>query len=201
MDRYEVHFGSHLSPWGYVWIFPKRDLLNVGITVLPSRGASRDLEARLRAFIRGRPDLQGREIIRRVGAHLPAAPAKRVYDDSMLAVGDAAGMVDPLTGAGIAHAVVGGRLAGQVACEALEEGDLSAESLARYQSRWQATSRYRMIQFQSRLTRVLLPPSRFDGNLYAKLMQVLFFGGQLSRWRKLRVLAYPMLRALTKYEA
>lgn len=199
LNHYEIHFGARFSPWGYVWVFPKRDLLNIGITILPSRGGSRHLEARLQAFIESRPDLRERPIVRRAGAHIPVVPAVRIYDDSMLAVGDAAGMVDALTEAGIAHAVMGGRLAGQVACEALAAGDLSTAFLLRYQSRWQATSRYRMIRFQSRLTRVLLPFSRCDGNFYAKVMQVLFLGNQLSRWQKLRLLAYPILKSLTTH--
>jgi len=192
-DHYEIHFGALFSPWGYIWVFPKRDLLNVGITTLPSRGVGRRIEARLRAFIERRRDLHARPIIRRAGAHIPVVPAARIHDDSMLAVGDAAGMVESLTGAGIANGVMGGRLAGQVACEALAAGNLSAAFLSRYQSRWQATSRYQMIRFQARLTRALLPFSRFDGNLYAKTMQVLFLGGQLNRRQKLRLLAYPLL--------
>jgi len=194
LDHYEVHFGARVSPWGYIWVFPKCDLLNVGITILPSRGASRHLEARLRAFIESRSDLSERPIVRRAGAHIPVVPALRIYEDSMLAVGDAAGMVEALTEAGIANAVASGRLAGQVACEALEAGDLSADFLSRYQSRWQATSRYRMIRSQSRLPRALLPFSRLDRNFYAKVMQVLFLGNSLSRGQKLRLLAYPILK-------
>ncbi len=194
VDHYQVHFGAHISPWGYAWVFPKRDLLNVGITILPSRGSSRRLEARLRAFVEARPELRERPIVRRAGAHVPVVPAARIYDDSMLAVGDAAGMVEALTEAGIANGIVGGRLAGRVACEALAAGDFSASFLARYQERWQATLRCRMIRFQSRLTRALLPFGRLDGNFYAKLMQVLFLGERLSRWQKLRLLAYPVLK-------
>jgi len=194
MDHYEVHFGGDWSPWGYIWVFPKRDLLNVGITMLPSRGVSRSLEKRLKCFVNGRSDLSGRQVVRRAGAHIPVAPANRIYDDSMMAAGDAAGMVDPLTGAGIAHAAAGGRLAGQVACEALSEGDFSATSLSRYQSRWQETSRYHMIHSQARLTRIMLPLCRFDQNLCAKLVQFLFLGGELGRWQKIRMLAYPLLQ-------
>lgn len=194
LNHYEVHFGARVSPWGYVWVFPKRDLLNVGISILSSRGASRHLEARLRAFIESRSDLREWRVIRRAGGYIPVVPAARVYDDSMLVAGDAAGMVEALTEAGIANSVVSGRLAGQVACEALAASDPSAAFLSRYQSRWQATSRYRMIRFQSHLTRALVPFSRFDGNLYAKVMQVLFLGGQLSRRQKLRLLVYPLLK-------
>jgi digeranylgeranylglycerophospholipid reductase len=197
LDYYEIHFGAHISSWGYIWVFPKRELLNVGITHLPSRKSSRHLEARLRTFIKSQPDLRECPITRRVGGHIPIVPAQRIYDDSMLAVGDAAGMVEAFTEAGIANGVVGGRLAGQVACEALGAGDYSARFLSRFQSRWQATSRYRLIRFQSRLARVLLPLGRLDANCYAKLIQVLFLGSQLTRWQKLRLLAFPLLRQHT----
>jgi hypothetical protein len=52
-----------------------------------------------------------------------------------------------------------------------------------------------MICFQSRLRRALLPFSRLDGNFYAKVMQVLFLGERLSRWQKLRLLAYPVSKS------
>lgn len=195
LDHYQIHFGANLSPWGYVWIFPKRDLLNVGITILPSRRSSRQLEAQLRAFVESRPEMRERPILRRAGGHIPVVPAPRIYDDSMLVAGDAAGMVEALTAAGIANAIATGRLAGKVACESLAAGDTSVAFLSRYQARWQATSRYRMIRFQSRFTRALLPFSRLDENLYAKLMQILLLGGQMSRWQKLRLLAYPLFHA------
>jgi digeranylgeranylglycerophospholipid reductase len=195
IDHYEIHFGPQLSPWGYLWLFPKRDLLNIGITMLPSKGqATRHLEERLQAFIESRPELRERRVLRRAGAHIPVVPAARVYDDAMLAVGDAAGMVDALTEGGIANAVLSGRLAAQATCEALAAGDFSAAFLSRYQRRWEATDRCRMVRFQSRLTRLLLPLSRLDENVYAKLMQILFMGGSMTRGQKARLLAYPLIR-------
>ncbi len=192
-DHYEVHMGGSITHWGYAWIFPKRDLLNVGIWCLPSKGASHNLEANLKRFVENDARLRGRRIVLRRGAFIPAAPAERIYDTSMLAVGDAAGMVDALTGAGIANGVLAGRIAGQVACAALARHDFSADFLAEYQQRWQATPRYQMIKLQARLTRALLPLARLDGNLYAKLMQGLFLGNSLNPLQKLWLLAYPLL--------
>lgn len=192
-ELHEIHFGPRVGPGGYIWIFPKRDCLNVGIMLPYSQGIGRQLASSLRAFIQNRPDLRALSLIRRAGACIPTTPARRIYDDSMMAVGDAAGLVDALTGAGIMNSVASGRLAGKVACEALELDDFSAEFLSRYQNRWKSTPRCQMIEFQSRLTRVLRPFSRFDGNLYAKAMQVLFLGKTLTRWQKLQLLAYPLL--------
>jgi digeranylgeranylglycerophospholipid reductase len=197
MAHHEIHFDPAISPWGYLWIFPARDLLNVGLTALPSKDAHRTqtIEARLQAFIDSRPDLRGRPILRRAGGHIPVVPAARFYDNNLLVVGDAAGMVDALTDAGIANGVCGGRLAGQTACEALAAGDYSAAFLARYQTRWQASPRGKMVRFQSRLTRALLPVNRLDPYLYAKVMQILFLGRDLRRWQKLRLLVYPLIRS------
>jgi digeranylgeranylglycerophospholipid reductase len=197
MEHHEIHFDPTISPWGYLWIFPARDSLNVGLTVLPSKRANRPqtIEARLRAFIERRSDLRDLPILRRSGGHIPVVPALRLYDDGMLVVGDAAGMVDALTEGGIVNGVCGGRMAGQTACEALAAGDFSAAFLSRYQTRWQASPRGRMVRFQSRLTRALLPASRFDPYLYAKVMQILFLGRDLSRFQKLRLLAYPLIRS------
>lgn len=196
MAHHEIHFDPTITPWGYLWIFPARDSLNVGLTVFPSKGAKRTqtMEARLRAFIESRPDLRALPLLRRSGGHIPVVPASRLYDDGLLAVGDAAGMVDALTESGIANGVYGGRLAGQTACEALAAGDYSAAFLSRYQTRWQASPRAQMSRLQSRLTRALLPASRLDPYLFAKVMQILFLGKDLNRWQKLRLLAYPILR-------
>ncbi len=103
---------------GYLWIFPKRDHLSVGIGV----------------FAKGKADLRGilrREMARfgieMSGAILHAHPlpihlrAERLHTACSLLIGDAAGLVDPLLGEGIRHAVASARLA----VEAIREGNLS----------------------------------------------------------------------------
>ena len=53
-----------------------------------------------------------------------------------MVVGDAAGQVDPITGGGIHLAASCGRIAGEVAAEAVEACDPSSEFLKRYEDRW-----------------------------------------------------------------
>ncbi len=53
-----------------------------------------------------------------------------------MAVGDAAGQTDPLTGEGIHTGMIGGRIAAETIVELLEEGDLSAAACRRYHERW-----------------------------------------------------------------
>jgi digeranylgeranylglycerophospholipid reductase len=196
LENYEVHFGGHVIPWGYAWIFPKRDVLNVGLFCLPSRGKeSRRLESHLRRFVENHPLLRGRNISRRVGAFIPAAPAERITYTSMLAVGDAGGMVDPMTEAGIANGIIAGGIAADIIHQALTQEDFSSQFMRQYQDHWQATERYQTLWLQHRITRLFLPLSRLDRNIFAKVMQVLFMGDKLSRLQKLLLLAYPLLPA------
>ncbi|HIP97419.1 MAG TPA: NAD(P)/FAD-dependent oxidoreductase, partial [Anaerolineae bacterium] len=79
LNGYEVHFGAEVASWGYAWVFPKRDELNVGLWCLPSKGEeSRHLAERLRRFIAGHPLLRGRRVLRRRGALIPVTPARRI---------------------------------------------------------------------------------------------------------------------------
>lgn len=61
-----------------------------------------------------------------------AVHARRLVDDGLLLVGDAAGYYDPFTGEGIYHALRGAELAAQVALPALSEGDVCAARLQPY---------------------------------------------------------------------
>ena len=57
---------------------------------------------------------------------------KKIYADNIMVCGDAAGQVNPLTGGGIISGMTGGMYAGQVAAEAIKEGDCSAKFLKKY---------------------------------------------------------------------
>jgi geranylgeranyl reductase family protein len=143
----EFHFGSRFAP-GYAWVFPLGErAANVGVIVRTDRFKRRGvaIEALLREFVVG-ADLCGRgarfESLRGIATwQLPlAAPvhAPRAFDGAVLA-GDAARLVDALTGEGIHNAVVSGKLAGEAADRALVSGDASQATLsADYEDRLEA---------------------------------------------------------------
>ena len=60
----------------------------------------------------------------------------RSHAERFLAVGDAAGQTDPLTGEGIHTAMVAAKIAARVLHEAFDENDLSAKRLAAYHRAW-----------------------------------------------------------------
>ncbi|HEY5605773.1 MAG TPA: NAD(P)/FAD-dependent oxidoreductase [Thermoplasmata archaeon] len=105
---------------GYAWIFPKGDAVNVGV------GGHIDAHAATAAFCR----LKGIDVDRRMQVIAGSIPYR--YDLSAFAVpgfavaGDAAGITNPMNGAGIHPGVFSGRLAGEFAAVALGSDDLTS---------------------------------------------------------------------------
>jgi flavin-dependent dehydrogenase len=111
-------------PGGYGWVFPKGDHANLGVGGWGSEGRRlRDHLARLASEHALEPgaltDVRGHRLpMRRLGTS-PAA-------GRVLLVGDAAGLVDPLSGDGMYEAFVSARLAS----EAIVSGDLEGYAAA-----------------------------------------------------------------------
>jgi geranylgeranyl reductase family protein len=161
--RLWVMFERDLLP-GYAWVFPlPGGAANVGFGVLRHGRTGRDLKAMWPALLE-RPALR---YVLDAGAQ-PAGPmrawpiparydAARLTSGSVLFAGDAAGVVDPLTGEGIA--------------QALETGILAARAVA---GPGDATARYREsveaalgrdLRFAARLQRLLARPSAAEAAL------------------------------------
>ena len=127
VDDPEIHFG--LARWGYAWVFPKKDTLTVGIGGLLAHNP--DLKATLQRFHLERFGVPVLGKIR--GHHLPFGDYRRIPGrGNVLLCGDAAGLVEPITGEGIAFALQSGRLA----AEALIEAGAGAAALAGYRARY-----------------------------------------------------------------
>jgi digeranylgeranylglycerophospholipid reductase len=136
----DFYIGS-VAPGGYVWIFPKsRQVANVGIGLLLSKikGAS-EAKDYLDAFIEKDSRFRNADILETVsGGVSVSAPLDRTVSDGIMLVGDAARMIDPLTGGGISNGVIAGSVCGRIAAEAVKAGDLSSEYLQRYEEGWRA---------------------------------------------------------------
>jgi geranylgeranyl reductase family protein len=112
-EHIEIQFLPELE--GYIWVFPRCGHLSVGIC---GKGeAAQSLRARLEAYL----DQRGIawKGSRFYGHMLPSLDTEgwkrnRVAGDGWLAVGDSAGLVDPITGEGLYYAMKSGDLASQV---------------------------------------------------------------------------------------
>jgi digeranylgeranylglycerophospholipid reductase len=139
--RYCDFYLGKVAPGGYVWIFPKAEgLANVGIGVQVSQIKSM-AEARsyLDAWIDHHPAYAKGKKIDMVGGGVSIAPPlKQTVSDGFMLVGDAARMIDPLTGGGIANGCIAGKICGEVAAEAAHSGDTSKAFLDKYEKGWRA---------------------------------------------------------------
>ncbi|MDQ3095761.1 MAG: geranylgeranyl reductase family protein [Actinomycetota bacterium] len=117
---------SSLLP-GYGWIFGVGDgTVNVGLGVLNTSSAFQHVDYKdlLRRWLDQTPEEWGFREHNRTqpvrGAALPMGfNRKPHYDDGMLLVGDAGGMVNPFNGEGIAYAMESGEMAAEVVTQAL----------------------------------------------------------------------------------
>lgn len=122
-------FLSHKLPGGYAWLFPKGEVANLGLGGDPRwrshfKPLLDDLHAQLVA--QGR---LGSDVLGHTGGAIPSGgmlePIARRGTAHILLVGDAAGLTNPITGAGITSAVLSGEMAGEAAA-ALAAGDARA---------------------------------------------------------------------------
>lgn len=116
-------------PGGYGWLFPKGDVAHVGAGVDPAHKARlKEIVSALQATLvdAGRV---GDRMLGLTGGAIPAGgmlkPRGMLADTLVLLAGDAAGLTNPVTGAGIAAAVSSGKLAGEAAA-AWTTGDRAA---------------------------------------------------------------------------
>lgn len=175
LNQCELHYGKNITPWGYGWVFPKRNTVNVGVGCLHSKLQSNLMDS-MNYMLKSHPliseKFREREILQRSSALIPAAPARKIFDERMLVVGDAAGMVDPVAGGGIFHAINGGKLAGKICVSSLEDEDFSARFLSRYQRMWQKTVDYSWIYSKFLASNIFLYLNRFDINAYSRLSAI-----------------------------
>jgi digeranylgeranylglycerophospholipid reductase len=136
-DAAEMYFSARYAPGGYAWIIPlSRNSANVGVGVRASFLSGEGLREILDRFIADHPvaseKLRGGEVLAVMRGPVPAGGSvPAIQKENMILAGDAAGQVMATSGGGIPLAVVGGRIAGEVAAEYLQ----GKRPLADYSSR------------------------------------------------------------------
>ncbi len=120
---------SHRCPGGYAWLLPKGDVANLGVGM--DRRAVSDLKRPL-AWLRRQLIAEGRignQILTRTGGYVPVSGLRdRLVVGNTLFVGDAGGFTHPVSGAGIAAAVISGEAAGRAVVDWLARGKMGALS-------------------------------------------------------------------------
>lgn len=138
--RFEFFFVPEV-PSGYAWLFPvSADTANIGVGIFsPERtqhqAPRRALERFLRHSDEMRRRLAGAELVGEIKGYPLRTdfPSHPVHGPGYLIVGEAAGLVNPVTGEGIDLAMESGVLAADAAHAALLRGDVGARSLRPYE--------------------------------------------------------------------
>ena len=118
---------------GYLWYFPRTPTqINVGVGFQMDQPEMKMISA-IEDDVHSRPELKNPRVVDKLGA---AVPTRRPYDSAVapgfVAVGDAAGHVNPTTGGGIPGAAQAATWATRRAIDAIERDDVSEAALWEY---------------------------------------------------------------------
>ena len=140
-DTWWLMVGQEYSPAGYAWIFPLGgNIVRIGVGV-GKPDSDIDPTQRLKKLIDDKTGpIKDLGKITPIEFHYGLIPndglsRKTVYNNLIL-VGDSAGQANPLVLEGIRYAIKYGRVAGEVAANAIKNNDTSEKSLKQYEQIW-----------------------------------------------------------------
>ena len=151
-DRADLYFSSSSFP-GYSWLFPTGTTsANVGVGMLleawsPTKQQLSQLLTQLiesdpaLSFRLGRAKMYGKIVGWPLATFNPRLP---IIGNRVVLIGDAAGLINPLTGEGIQYALRSARWSAEALRAPLSSDSLSPAGLRRYARRVQAEMRYDM---------------------------------------------------------
>ncbi len=141
------YLGNEVAPEGYLWVFPKGErCANVGIGISGKKsGEGHRAKDYLDRFVQ-KTFPNGKPIEYIAGGVSVCRPLNCTVADGLIIAGDAARVVDPLTGGGIYNGMFTGRLAAEVADECIRMCDVSKTALMKYDQTWRASKMGKAIE-------------------------------------------------------
>ena len=137
---------------GYAWIFPIGEgqaNIGLGMRLDKFRGRAQSLEEMLDVFLEMpqiRARLKNGGILQDVAVwqlNFGSQDVRRAYDGALL-IGDAAGLINPLTGGGIHNGLVSAKLASETISQAIRDDDTSLAGLRTFDEQCNNAMRYGM---------------------------------------------------------
>lgn len=127
-DSVEVYVGSRVSRGFFGWATPAGNITRIGVG---ARGG-----ASLKYFRNLNSKFGDNKILGINGGAIPISYLRKTYANRAMLVGDAAGIVKPLSGGGIYTGMVSGSHAADAFDRAYEREDFGIRQLAWYQKAW-----------------------------------------------------------------
>lgn len=129
------YFGKDVAPNGYFWIFPKgNNKANIGLGVSGLIGKKKSAQSFLDDFMN--KHYPNAPVLTKIAGGVPCSiTLDKISGPGIMLVGDAARQVNPLSGGGIASGMIGGKIAGIIAGEAVKQNKL--DHILTYDKAWQ----------------------------------------------------------------
>ncbi len=132
-----IFLGQNLAPGWFGWIIPldaKTCRVGTGFALVQPQCSPQHYFQQL---VNNYPQIfKDLKIIRYTGGTVPLGLMPKIYSSHAMLVGDAACQTKPISGGGIYMGLRGAQICGQIAVEALSEGNLSETKMSRYQKLW-----------------------------------------------------------------
>ena len=152
-DLLEMIYDEKVSPAGYGWMFPKKDHVNIGLGFVSSTGcnAKNSMDYLIEKYFQ---DFSGKKPFLERAALIPCEPARTICTgNGLIAVGDAAGLVEPFTGEGISFGMKSSSICAESVNSALSKNDIGA--VANFGKDIRKEFWFKTFVFQSWLLRLL----------------------------------------------
>lgn len=177
-DRVDIYFTEESFP-GIFWMFPKGPAgANIGMAMvsqtLPVK--TQDVKQLLISHVSKNKDIRERIGDGKISGKIQGWPITfynsktRITGDRQLLVGDAAGLINPLSGDGIQYALLSARWASETIAHCLSANDFSAQALHRYRRRVDAELGY---DFALSNLLVQFPRNKSLSKLWMKILEVM----------------------------
>jgi digeranylgeranylglycerophospholipid reductase len=135
-ERLDFYFGKTIAPTGYLWVFPKNNgTANIGLGVNGIHSKGKKAPEYLDEFMEKNYPCCS-VVTTTCGGVVCADTLEKISGNGFMLVGDAAHQTNAISGGGIINAMKAGRIAAEVAAEAVRSNDFSAKKLSEYDKKW-----------------------------------------------------------------
>jgi digeranylgeranylglycerophospholipid reductase len=196
-NEIKIYLDHKLFPWGYGWIFPNKNESNIGVGTV-NKEIDKGIKVKdvffdfIESYKLTAPLLKNRKFVDKKGGFIPMWLIDHFSDDSQVVLGDAAGMVSPLFGAGIDYSMDAAEASCKVILEAFEKSDFSASHLKKYDEIIEAGF-IKDLRKQMLLAKIIINSLKFGVTFPVKILAVFAFGAKYTRWNKIKILLSPLL--------
>ncbi|MBD3190185.1 MAG: geranylgeranyl reductase family protein [Candidatus Heimdallarchaeota archaeon] len=151
-----------LAKNGYGYVFAMKNRLNIGVG--GTQKYVKNIKQLYSDFVKLVKDFYG---IKKLSLNKPRGyrspfykPMKKAFTDRVMVAGDAAWMINALTGEGVYYALVAGKFAGETAVEAINTNDSSAQFLSKYNERWMESFGHDLNKYASPLRKMFFKSNK-----------------------------------------